>query len=78
MGLNGSIFFVLLSERDRDMVNKDSFTIFSQIKGNDFIHTFNEAYLVLQELLCCLLKYFNTCMPCFSCIMSHSWKSSLI
>lgn len=32
MGLNGSIFFVLLSERDRDMVNKDSFTIFSKLK----------------------------------------------
>lgn len=64
IGLNGFIFFIVLGERDRKMVREDSFTIFSQIKGNDFIHMLNEASLVLQELLCYLLKLFEH-MPCF-------------
>ena len=44
------------------MANEDSFTVFSQIKGNDFIPMFNVTCLVLQELLFHLLKYFNTCL----------------
>lgn len=38
LGCAHSIFFVPLNERDREMVNLRSFTIFSQIKGNSFTH----------------------------------------
>lgn len=38
LGLNDSIFLVPLNERDGEMVNLRSFTTFSQIKGNSFIH----------------------------------------
>lgn len=56
MGLTGSIFFVPLNERNREMVNLRS--IFSHIKGNNFNRMFDEAYVVLQELLCYLLRMF--------------------
>lgn len=54
--LNVSIFLVPLNEGDRQVVNLR--TIFSQIKGNNFIYMFIEIYLILQELLCYLLKVF--------------------
>lgn len=72
LGLNDSIFLVPLNERDREMVNLRSFTIFSQIKGNSFIH----VWWSLSSSITVLLKVFQHVV--FSCIMSHSWKSSLI
>lgn len=40
------------------MAPEDSFTVFSQIEGNDFIPMVNDTCLVLQELLCQLPKCF--------------------